>query len=223
MVYLFLKRIVRCASEDYPVITEKVIKDELSKETGWDRIKRMYSTDEFGISPEMNYIVTTGKYMFVITAFFGGFGNMIRAKEDFLRKNMATTWESQHLARRSLTDTMTLALFKGGAKSALKYGSFSSLYLLTTMTAANYRDKISIWDHAASGAALGALARLNYGLKGFAVAGALGGCLGLVAGSLITMTLGINGMTMDEFRCFLHEEQYLRIKKDRLNELKKEL
>ncbi|GBN78342.1 hypothetical protein AVEN_98339-1 [Araneus ventricosus] len=168
----------------------------------------------------MNHIVTTGKYILVASAFFGGFGSMLKAKDDFLRKNMATTWESQHLARRGLVDTMSLALFKGGAISALKYGSFSTLYLFTTMTAANYRNKISVWEHAASGAALGALARINYGLKGFAIAGVLGGFLGMIAGGLITLTLGVNGMTMDEFRCLLHEEHYSRIKKNRLNELK---
>lgn len=61
-------------------------------------------------------------------------------------------------------------------------------------------------------AALGALARINYGLKGFAVAGTLGGILGLIAGGLIITTLGVNGITMDEFRLRLHEERYLRLK-----------
>ncbi|CAL1287892.1 unnamed protein product [Larinioides sclopetarius] len=168
----------------------------------------------------MNYVLTTGKYILVTSAFFGGFGNMLRAKNEFFRKNVATTWESQHLARRNLADTMSLALFKGGAKSALKYGSFSTVYLLATMTAANYRDKISVWDHAASGAALGALARINYGLKGFAIAGVLGGFLGTIAGGLINFTLGINGISMYKFRCLLHEEYYSSMKKERLDELK---
>ncbi|CAL1287891.1 unnamed protein product [Larinioides sclopetarius] len=151
MVYPFLIGSVHCSSKDLPISMEEYVKNQLSEETGWDRVKRMYSTDDFGISPEMNYVLTTGKYILVTSAFFGGFGNMLRAKNEFFRKNVATTWESQHLARRNLADTMSLALFKGGAKSALKYGSFSTVYLLATMTAANYRDKISVWDHAASG------------------------------------------------------------------------
>ncbi|KAF8776782.1 hypothetical protein HNY73_013728 [Argiope bruennichi] len=77
------------------------------------------------------------------------------------------------------------------------------------------------WDY---GAALGALARLNYGLKGFAVAGALGGCPRVWGGEPKNPTLGINGMTMDEFRFFFPPRKgNTRIKKDRLNELKKEL
>ncbi|KAF8770053.1 RPII140-upstream gene protein-like isoform X2 [Argiope bruennichi] len=164
----------------------------------------------------MNYVITTGKYTIIVAAAFGGFASMMKAKEDFFRKNKAKSFESQHLAKRSLTNEMTMALLQGGTKSALKYGSFCSFYLLSTMTAANYRNKISVWEHAVSGAVLGGFSRINYGLKGFAVAGVLGGFLGLIAGGLITM--GTGGMTMDEFRCWLHEEHYLRLKQERLKE-----
>ncbi|CAL1293454.1 unnamed protein product [Larinioides sclopetarius] len=220
MMFPFLIRSVHCSPENFPIITEKGIKDKLSKETGWDRIKRMYSIDEYGFSPETSYVITTGKYTMVLGAFFGGFGSMIKAKQDYLRRNKATHFESQHLAKKGLTDAMTMGLLKGGVTSAFKYGSFSCLYFLSTMTVANYRNKISVWEHAASAAVLGGFSRINYGLKGFAVAGVLGGILGLIAGGFITMNMGVGGMSMDEFRCWLHEEHYLRLKQKSLTETK---
>ncbi|GBN90478.1 hypothetical protein AVEN_238465-1 [Araneus ventricosus] len=220
MIFPFLKRSVHCSSDNFPIITEKGIKDELSKETGWDRVQRMYSTDEFGVSPEMNYVLTTGRFAVVFAAFFGGMGGMIKAKEEFSRRNKAANFESLHVAKRGLTDAMTMGLLKGGTTAAVKYGSFTCLYFLTTMTVANYRNKISVWEHVASAAVLGGFSRINYGLKGVAVAGVLGGVLGLIAGGFITMTMGVDGMTMDEFRCWLQEEHYVRLQQKSLKEVK---
>ncbi|GFX65901.1 uncharacterized protein TNCV_13221 [Trichonephila clavipes] len=173
----------------------------------------MFSTNEFGLSPEMAYVVKTGQYTFVFSSILGALGGISKAKEDFFRKNMASTYESKHLARRSLVDTMSLAAIRGGLKMGLQYGSFSTLYLLSTMTVANYRNKISISEHAGSAAILGGLTRISYGFKGMLVAGGLGGVLGLIAGSIITFIMHLGGHTLDDLRCYQHEEYYsVRIK-----------
>ncbi|GIY42899.1 uncharacterized protein CDAR_198931 [Caerostris darwini] len=178
----------------------------------------MYTIDEFGFSPELQCMITTAKYTIATAAFFGGISSMIKAKDDFFRKNMASAYESKHLARRSLSDAMSLAGIRGALKSAFKYGTFSSFYLLATMTGANYRNKISVWEHVASGAVLGGLARCNYGFKGVLVAGTLGGFLGFIAGGIITLTFKIEGVTMDDLRCWQHEDHYTRLNKDKTDQ-----
>ncbi|GFQ82549.1 uncharacterized protein TNCT_360311 [Trichonephila clavata] len=208
-------------SEKFPYITERGIKDSLGKETGRDRIIRMYSTNEFGLSPEMAHVVKTGQYTFVFAGVLGGLKGISKAKDDFFRKNMATTYESKHLARRSLVDSMSMAGIRSGLKMGFQYASFSTIYLLSTMTVANYRNKITCWEHAGTGAILGGLTRINYGLKGVAVAGGLGGVLGLIAGCIISLVMHMGGHTLDDLRCYQHEEYYTVLYKNKSSEDKK--
>jgi len=46
------------------------------------------------------------------------------------------------------------------------------------MTAANYNNRITVWEHGSAGFILGAFFRLKYGIKGMCAAGCLGGALG---------------------------------------------
>ncbi|KAG8175719.1 hypothetical protein JTE90_022471 [Oedothorax gibbosus] len=200
-------------SEKFTYVPEFNVKEALSKETGRDRIRRMYSTDEFGYSPEMFFVITTAWPTAAFAALYGGIKGMLHEHKDFMRRNVATTYESQHLARRSLTDNMTKAVFRGAAKYGLQYGGFSTLYLLSTFTIANYRNEMSPWEHAASAAAVGGLARINFGFRGVLVAGALGGVLGLIAGSIITATMKLQGISMEDFRCWQQEDHYIRRRK----------
>lgn len=209
MVYFpILMHSAKCSDDKFPYITEKGIKNFLEKETPRDRIIRMYSTNEFGLSPEMAYVIKTGTYTFIFASVFGALQGITKAKEDFFRKNMASTYESKHLARRSLTDSMSLAGIFQGLRTGVKYGAFSTLYLLSVMTVANYRNKVSVWEHIGSAAVLGGLTKFNYGFKGMVVAGGLGGALGLITGSMITLAMHFGDYTMDDLRCFQHEDYY---------------
>ncbi|XP_054719119.1 RPII140-upstream gene protein-like [Uloborus diversus] len=168
--------VARCSNE-LEEFRQNQIKKLLSSETGWDRVKRMYIS-MVSISPELSQIVWNCTTVSLVVGFYGALSHMQQAKTDHLRKNVASVFESQHLARRKLQDTMTLSGIKGGFMYALRYGSFSSLYLLLTMTAANYNNKITVWEHIASGTLLGSIFRINYGLKGMTAAGVTGGFLG---------------------------------------------
>ncbi|GFT84021.1 uncharacterized protein NPIL_297011 [Nephila pilipes] len=206
----FLIHSAKCSSENFPYITDRGIKDSLAKQTGRERVIAMYSTGEFGFSPEISYVIKTGQYTFIFAGFFGALASAVKANNDFFRRNVATTYESKHLARRSLADTMSLAAIRGGLKTGLQYSAFSTLYLLSVMTIANYRNKLTVWEHVGSAAILGGFSRLNYGFRGMLVAGGLGGVLGLIAGGVITLALQTSGVTLEDLRCFQHEEYYTK-------------
>lgn len=183
--------------------------DNAPQESGFERVKRMYQKTDFGsVSPEMFYLAKSATTATAVSAFFGAVAEMLKAKDDYFRRNVATQFESEFLAKRRLTDTMTLGAIKGGLRAAVKYGSFSSLYLCLTMTAANYNNKITIWEHIGAGAFLGGIFRLNYGLKGMAAAGTVGGVLGTLTGGILVFALWLSNITLDDMRNYQRENFY---------------
>lgn len=49
----------------------------------------------------MAYILKTGSSALAVAGLFGGVKEMLNERKEFLRKNVATTYESQHLAKVS--------------------------------------------------------------------------------------------------------------------------
>lgn len=47
----------------------------------------------------MHYIVRTGWTTCVCAALYGGIKGMVNEHKDFIRRNVASTFESQHLAK----------------------------------------------------------------------------------------------------------------------------
>ncbi|GFY63787.1 uncharacterized protein TNIN_285481 [Trichonephila inaurata madagascariensis] len=200
----FLIHSVKCSNK-YPYITEKGIKDSLVEETGRDRIIRMFSTNDFGLSPEIAHVIKTGQYTFIFAGILGALGGILKGRDDFFRRNMASSFESKHLARVELIIDKRKAFEKYQQEpNSIR----RDINVLSTMTVANYRNKITCWEHAGCGAILGGLSRINYGFKGVSVAGGLGGILGLIAGSIITLAMHLGGHTLEDLRCYLHEEYY---------------
>lgn len=54
------------------------------------------------VSPELNYLIKSGYYACSISAVVGAIISANQAKEDFMRRNTATQFESQHLGRVSI-------------------------------------------------------------------------------------------------------------------------
>jgi len=208
---------IASCSEKYPYINKSGIMDDLSKESGRERVIRMYSKNHMGfISPELLYVLKSSSAVTILAGCYGALVHMKKTKEDFFRKNTASIYESQHLGRRALVDTMSLSAFKGIYKYGLQYGAFSTVYLLSTMTIENYRDKISIWEHMGTAAFLGAVSRWKYGPKGILVAGSLGAVLGSLAGGAIMLNMWLMGTDFQDFRYWHHEYYHTKILKKKI-------
>ncbi|XP_015918112.1 RPII140-upstream gene protein [Parasteatoda tepidariorum] len=209
---MVLIKFVECSDGKSTYIEQSGVKYVLSNETGKERVKRMFSKSDIGfLSPELRYVIKSGTFCLALAGIYGGMSSMKQAKEDFMRRNVASTFESQHFARRALVDTMSLAGAKGAYKYAMQYGMFSSVYLLTTMTVENYRNKISIWEHMGTGALLGGISRWKFGAKGMLAATVLGGVLGSVAGGLILLNAWLTGTDYEDFRYWHHEQYYTEV------------
>lgn len=182
------------------------IRRMLDSESGRDRIKRMYSLNDYGLpSPELFYILKGGYFSAAFGGLLGAYRAIVNTRENFLRSNEATPFDSQHLARRRLTDTMTLSGMRAMLTHGFRVGAFTTSYLLLTLTAASYNNKLTIWEHIASGAFIGSVFRIKYGPRGMLAAGCLGGTLGLFAGGTLQISMWLTGTSYQELLYLQHE------------------
>ncbi|KAI8045579.1 hypothetical protein M5D96_001761 [Drosophila gunungcola] len=149
------------------------------EETGLERLKQMFSIDEFGsISSELNSIYQAGFLGFLIGAIYGGVTQSRVGYMNFMENNQATAFKSHFDAKKKLQDQFTVNFAKGGFKWGWRVGLFTTSYfgIITCMSV--YRGKSSIYEYLAAGSVTGSLYKMNLGLRGMAAGGIIGGFLG---------------------------------------------
>ncbi|XP_046336196.2 RPII140-upstream gene protein-like [Haliotis rufescens] len=167
-------------------VSEREIQEYMMKETGKDRLVKMFSKNHIGgWSPEVQFIkqVTTQTALitFLITSFVGG----RHAREEFVRKHQATVFSTRFRAFRSLQDSIFMKSLLDGAKWTVKVSLFTVSLLGISQSIAVYRNKSSPWEYSIGLGITAAFLKCNLGLKGMFAGGVFGTVMGLVGGTAI--------------------------------------
>ncbi|KAH8338502.1 hypothetical protein KR059_007691 [Drosophila kikkawai] len=171
------------------------------EETGLERLKHMFSIDEFGsISSELNSIYQAGFLGFLIGAIYGGVTQSRTGYMNFMENNQATAFKSHFDAKKKLQDQFTVNFAKGGFKWGWRVGLFTTSYFGIITCISVYRGKSSIYEYLAAGSLTGSLYKMNLGLRGMAAGGIIGGFLGGVAGVASLLLMKASGTSMEEVR-----------------------
>ncbi|XP_046614655.1 RPII140-upstream gene protein isoform X1 [Neodiprion virginianus] len=175
--------------------------DAKENETGWDRLRNMYSLDEYGNrSPEMHFAVQATFFGTFVGLVYGGSLNSRMAYINFMERNQATAFTNIFEAKRKLQDTVTISFAKGAYHWAWRIAFFTGSYVLLTTSIAVYRGKSSFLEYVTAGTITGAMYKTMLGPRAMLVGGAVGGVFGGVAGALSLALLKISGTTMEEIR-----------------------
>ncbi|ALC45552.1 140up [Drosophila busckii] len=170
-------------------------------ETGMDRIKQMFTIDEFGsISSELNSIYQAGFLGFLVGAIYGGVIQSRSGYMNFMESNQATAFKSHLDAKKKMQDQFTVNFAKGGFKWGWRVGLFTTSYLGIITCISVYRGKSSIYEYLAAGTLTGGLYKVNMGLRGMAAGGIIGGFMGGVAGAASLLLMKASGTSMEEVR-----------------------
>ncbi|XP_014665551.1 PREDICTED: RPII140-upstream gene protein-like isoform X2 [Priapulus caudatus] len=171
------------------------------EETGLDRVKKIFSKDEFEeYSIELEWVkdVVTGTLIFGMV--MGASIEFRNAKERFIQRHAVTVFESQFDAKKRLQDYISTNMLRRGWKLAWRMALFTGSFFLVTNTVSAYRNKSGVLDFVAGGVAAGSLYKVNMGIKGMFAGGVLGGFFGLVGGSVAWLTMYAAGTRMEEVK-----------------------
>lgn len=195
-------------------ISEVEIQEFLTSETGWNRLKRMYSKDVDGFhSPELWFIgeslLKICGMTFLITSYIGG----RHGRDKFIKNNQATAFRTQFQASRLMTDQAVLTGMKSGLIWTYRVGIFSSLFLLLSQSIAVYRNKSSVLEYVIASGVTGSLLKANLGPKGMVSGGVFGSIMGLFGGSLIYGFMLLSNETQEQ-RHYWNIQKYLEFKRE---------
>ncbi|XP_023288637.1 RPII140-upstream gene protein [Orussus abietinus] len=169
--------------------------------TGADRLRRVFSQNEFGdLSPELANIVQGTSCATLLGGCIGAFVYSRTAFINFIENNQATQFQSHIDAKRKLQDTVSLGLFRGGIRWGSRIGLFCCSYLTISTLISVYRGKSSVIEYTAAGSVTGGLFRFHLGLRAIFVGTALGAIFGTIAGCGTLLTLWMTGTTVEEIR-----------------------
>lgn len=180
--------------------------DTGSKQTGWERVKQMYSKSEYDeVSVELTNVIHSTMCGGFVGACLGGFFSSKVAYINFIENNQATIYKSTADAKKKLQDYVTIAFAKGAYKWGWRLCFFTGTFSLLATTISVYRGDTSIVEYITAGAITGALYKVDLGLAATVVGGCLGAALSTVAGLVILGILKITGVSMDEIRKALYK------------------
>jgi len=182
-------------------IAYKEVQAAKASTTPWERIKLMYTIDEFGyISPELNSIRQAGFLGLMVGAIYGGFVDSRIAYMNFMERNQATAFEHHFEAKKKLQDNVTLGFAKGAWKWSWRLALFTTSYTAITTTISSYRGKSSLYEYLAAGGVTGAMYKFNMGLRGMAAGTFFGSIIGGLAGLGSLAILKLTGTSMEDIR-----------------------
>ncbi|CAG9862573.1 unnamed protein product [Phyllotreta striolata] len=182
------------------------------EETGWDRLKKMFTVDEFGnLTHEVRSIVQVGCMSVFVGALYGGIMSSKNAYLEFMRSNEATKFEGHLDAKKKLQHEVTTSFSKGALKWGWRLTLFSTTFVGISTLIQTYRDKSGISEYVVAGGLSGFLYKFNAGPRAWIVGGGLGSVLGLFCGVSTTLLLKLSGISMKEARYWQNHWQDARL------------
>ncbi|KAG6460966.1 RPII140-upstream gene protein [Manduca sexta] len=174
-------------------------------ETGWDRVRAMYSKNEYEeVSVEVHSVLQSTLCGAFFGACFGGFLKSRDAYIYFIENNQATIFQSTMQAKKKLQDYVTIAFAKGAYQWGWKLGIFTGMFSLIATTVSVYRGDTSLVEYITAGTITGALYKANLGLAATFVGATVGATLSTTVGLVILGLLKVTGFSMDDIRRALY-------------------
>ncbi|XP_037784850.1 RPII140-upstream gene protein-like isoform X1 [Penaeus monodon] len=194
-------------------------------ETGWDRLRLMFTYDEYGeMSPELSMVVQ-GALMGTFTGTI--IGGTIHSRDNYMRfieKNQATAFQNHFEAKKQLQDKVTLGFARGAWMWGWRLGLFCGSFTLCTTVISVYRGKSSVLEYAAAGGITGALYKFKQGPRATIAGGIIGSALGSIAGCVSVGLMYLTGTSMEDVRYWQHKwkEEYQEKKLEALRKARSE-
>lgn len=181
------------------IVSELEIQEYLARETGMDRLRKMYSRNDLNkYSPELGFIyqvtLQTAGMTFLCMFVLAG----RQAKNDFIDRNRVTVFKTRFQAARRLQDTVFLYGMKEGFKWAARVSLFSAAFLLISQSIAAYRNKSSVWEYSLAAAVTIGTLKSTLGLRGFLVGTGFGAVTGSLCGLLAIMVMKLSNETQEQ-------------------------
>nr|SVE70743.1 EOG090X0FS6 [Daphnia similis]SVE72004.1 EOG090X0FS6 [Daphnia similis]SVE72631.1 EOG090X0FS6 [Daphnia similis] len=173
----------------------------VQNETGWDRLKSIFETDEFNsISPELDNVLSAATTGLFAGMFIGGIPASKIEYDDFISRNKAATFENHFEAKRKLQFSVTKAMAQGGWRVGWRLALFTGAFTFFTTAVSTYRNKSSVFEYSAGGLLAGSMYKLPMGPKAMISGGFAGGAIGTVAGVLTVGIMKLSGTTAEDLR-----------------------
>nr|CAH7739532.1 unnamed protein product [Callosobruchus chinensis] len=154
---------------------QKADKNTVEPEAGWDRIRQMFHTDEFGnVSPEANTVLQVTAMSMFVGSLYGGIVNSRGAYVEFMKNNQATSFLNHYEAKRRLQDAVTKSFAKGAFRWGWRVTLFSTTFVGISTMIQVYRGKYGFSEYVIAGSSTGAMYKFNMGPKGWIVGAGLG-------------------------------------------------
>ncbi|XP_066602893.1 RPII140-upstream gene protein [Prorops nasuta] len=182
--------------------------DDYSIDTGFERLKRLFFSDDPKDSTLRHVILNSSTLVFFVTGISGGIKGSRFCTQDFKEFNQATKF----LSHSDAIKDMHIYCFGKFAKGCVKYSILPSLFTLSYLTASiciyTYRGHSGMIEYSLAFSTLGALFKSHLGLRG-AISG---GVFGLAFGTLHGLIANTCNLTYNDLKERL---QYLRRKDDK--------
>ncbi|KAJ8003726.1 hypothetical protein DPEC_G00151350 [Dallia pectoralis] len=178
-------------------------------DTGWDRIRDLFDTDEMQSSPEeLSSLVKSTLTAALAGMIYGGLPAARHARERFIQIHQAEIYQSRVEAVRAAHNAAIRGFIRYGWRWSWRVAAFVALFNTVSTGLSVYRDKYTISHYSAAGALTGGLFRLNLGLRGLVAGTVIGATMGVPAGALVIAMQGLAGETLRERRRRERQELY---------------
>ncbi|XP_062607296.1 uncharacterized protein LOC134269092 [Saccostrea cucullata] len=172
-------------------ISDEEVDAFIANETGWDRIKYMFSYNPLTkFSADFYNVFSIAAPVTIFSGIIIGALRYPRAKEDFMRSPERGLVKFQRknlrMAKRYKYDVITLDVMRTAGRAAFKFGGFFTCILLMTNESLTFT------------AAAGALNKFSYGVRAMVSGGTIAGIMGLLYGGAYCIFLNHFGLTQDK-------------------------
>jgi hypothetical protein len=174
-------------------------------ETGWDRIKLMWTEWANGEdNAEVRFIMSSMGWSGIVGAVIGGTLGNKSAVSDFIRRHNEYVFRGKFEAKRRITDTMFLQFFKAGLRLSWRLAFFTGLLTGLTTTAIVYRNDVYYSDCMTAGALVCAFWKIKLGLRAMTVSAVVGSVLGLLFAGSVRLAMWTFNTNVPEYRHWRH-------------------